>query len=151
MDKIRIFVILFVVVLFAAFLVFDNDTSDSTNETFDKVITVSTDDPLLTGKLEITEYKDKEDINSQNGVTTEIQLNGGSEQYKLKNDTKYFEVHSGFVDLISLNTDNFDHYINVEYWVNGEIILSSSEKVWNNDCFVSFGGQFYSIDGEIAT
>lgn len=95
--------------------------------------------------LYITEYKDKESVDKSQGVETKIQVVNGFAEYKLKNDTKYFEVGQSVI--IDVENPAEQNSWTVNYWIDDDLILTSSRDLDGE--FISFGQQVYSVDGKL--
>lgn len=124
--------------------------------TDEKVLKLNCEDSSMSGILKITEYKDVEKSGNNytyedfaGGTPKDLLIKNGEIEYKLHDDTKFFKVDS-FIDAIELdkNAKDDEPMITVEYLVNNETILSSSDHVLDDFCEVSFGDEVYTVEGE---
>ena len=135
---------------------------DDANEV---VLKIESEDSSMSGIVEIYEYKNIDEnndgtVNASNFYDTSgylkgskhaIKIKDGQAEYKLHNDTQYFGVYYFITDI---NNDYEDDatapIVTVEYFLNGDSLLSSAEKAYYDQCDISFGDQIYSINGDLA-
>ena len=129
------------------------------------VLKIESEDSSMSGVVEIYEYKNVDEnsngtLNASEfydsngflkGNKHAIKIKDGQAEYQLHNDTKYFAVDYFITDI---NNDYDDDatapLVTVEYFQNGNSLLSSSEKAYYDQCDVSFGDKIYSINGDLA-
>lgn len=115
----------------------------------EKMITIESEDSSLSGKLQITEYKSYESNNKfEGGGTNDILVKNGKGEYKLHDDTKFFEVDGYLENIEYKNSSNKEPQVTVKYLLDNKTLLSSSNNALNNTCDVSFGYKVYSVEGE---
>lgn len=132
-----------------------------TQQADSNVITISSEDPSMSGKLTIIEWSGVE-ANADGkynitqfitkygglvGTSNDIVIENGKGEYTLHNNTEFFMVAS-YIDNIKPDYNKSDVTVNVEYLHNGESILTSSNTVTIfEECPISFGLRMYSVNG----
>lgn len=127
------------------------------------VIKVSSDNPDISGKIEVFEFRNiKQNENGtwnlsefgdyygllgfygdNTGAEHDIMIKNGQAEYEIQNDTQVIFVYYYITDVSG------EGNITVDLNVNGVQKFSSTSDVYSNQCDISWGDQLITLDGNV--